>query len=99
MKGIHSIISIIIRKIKFGDPPFEDQDHLDISIEPYTFQGERAFAIRVNGVQIGNAPRSVIPQLEVAMSCPDVKVSGFQVVGGGKGYSYGVEMAVRYTPQ
>ena len=88
----------ILRKIKFGDPPFEDQDNLTISVRPTEFEGERAYAIEVNGHRIGNAPRAVIPQLDEALNRPDAMVSGFRIVGGGEGYSYGAEMAVRYTP-
>ena len=90
-----------LRKMKFGDPPFENQDSLDVQLHPTTFQGEDAVECLVNGILIGYVPRKRVPEVMEAFNHEDTTISGFHVVGGGKHgdmvYSYGVEMSIRYT--
>lgn len=87
----------ILRDIQRGKPPFDDRSNLHVVIQPTTFDGKNAYAILVNGVKIGNAPREIVPKLDVAVSKPDCTITDFQIVGGTDGLSYGVRMTVRYT--
>lgn len=90
----------LIRKIKFGDPPFENSDSLDVNLHPSTFDGEPSIECRVNDYMIGYVPKSKIQEVLKAMDMPGATISAVDVVGGGTvndaQLSYGVQIVVRY---
>lgn len=88
----------ILRKIKFRDPPF-DNNQIYINFEQYNFEGEDAIAIKANGEQIGNVPRDQIKYIMDNWDRID-KPTGIDVYGGGRdneGYvkSFGAELTLR----
>lgn len=90
----------ILRHIKFQDAPYVTGDSADVEIAPFTYRGEPAFRVLINGYQIGNVPREKIADVRDAVD-HGAQVSGFQVTGGGKGRDgsnlyYGCDIALRY---
>ena len=89
----------ILRKIKFGDAPFEDNDNLDVQLESYSYRGEPAIRVLVEGHQIGNVPREQIAEVQRAMTQPGTQITAFEVVGGGEmdgeRLSYGARITLR----
>ena len=86
----------LIRRIDKAQPPFENGGDLDVRLNPVKFRGEDAIECRVNGCQIGFVPKAMVPDVLAAMEKPGATISGFHVVGGEDGLSYGVSMAVRF---
>src|SRR5690554_3788389 len=50
---------MILRSIKEQKKPFDKR--LDIALEEYSFEGEPAISIKVNGQMIGNIPKEDVP--------------------------------------
>lgn len=85
----------LLRKIYFGDHPFEDKDHLDVQLQRYTYKGSPAIRVLVNGHQIGNVPADQVSEVLDAMSQPGAVVTACDVSGGGDGYHYGCKIVLR----
>lgn len=86
----------ILRKISFREAPYDD--YLDVSLRDYLYENELAYAVYVNGSQIGSIPKSEISFIHDNLSriC-DITVS---VYGGGRnqaGYaiSYGAALKIK----
>lgn len=93
----------ILRHLKFGDAPWaEDPDDLLATIEEETYNGELAFAVLINGYQVGFVPRGYIRQVEKARqnvaSCyvSDVKITGGGTAEDGRELSYGCSITLEY---
>lgn len=90
----------LIRKIKLGKPPFEDQAAAQVGFNETSFNGEPAVECVVNGIMIGWVPKNKIADVLHAMDQPGCKVLDFEVIGGktvnGERLNYGVEVTLRY---
>lgn len=89
----------VLRKLKFADAPY-DKDDIEITVEKGEYEGEPAFPVMVEGVQVGNIGREDIP-LVLSRWGDFVGVTSFDVSGGGRdedGYamSYGLEINMRF---
>ena len=51
----------ILRKLRWRDPPFNSEDGIEITIEKGEYQGEPAFSVYANGLQVGNIGRDDSP--------------------------------------
>lgn len=88
----------ILRKMKFGDPPFDGETELELS--RYEYEGKPALAVLANGLQIGNIPAADVPYIIEnwdRLLC----FSGCHVYGGGKGeggdsLNFGCEVVLRF---
>ena len=90
----------ILRHIKFMDPPYvpEGQTDADVELRPYIWEGKPAYYCIVNGYTVGSVPAVKVQAVQEALRHPDAIISGFTVTGGGQGYNYGCDIAIRYTP-
>lgn len=90
----------LLRKIKFGDAPFQDNDNLDVLLDSYLYKGDPAIRVMVNGYQIGNVPKEQVAEVQQAMTKPGTRITVFDVVGGGKiddeQINYGALIVLRY---
>ena len=93
----------ILRHLKFGDEPWaKDPDDLDAEIKETVFEGEQAFAVLVNGYQVGNVPKTHIKRVAAATAnIATCYVSSVRIIGGGyddkgKQLSYGCEITLEY---
>ena len=93
----------ILRHLKFGDAPWaDDPDDLVATIEEETYEGEPAFAVLINGYQVGFVPRTRIPDVEKARrNVATCYVSDVQITGGGysedgQKLSYGCTVTLEY---
>lgn len=93
----------ILRHLKFGDAPWaDDPDDLVATIEEETYEGELAFAVLINGYQVGFVPRTRIPDVEKARrNVATCFVSDVQITGGGysedgRKLSYGCTITLEY---
>ena len=93
----------ILRHMKFGDSPWaDDPDDLVATLEETTFDGDLAFAVLINGYQIGFVPKASIQKVAEAQRHPDTCfVSSVRVTGGGTGsdgrdLSFGCEIVLEY---
>ena len=89
----------VLRKLKFADAPY-DKDDIEITVEKGEYEGEPAFPVMVEGVQVGNIAREDIP-LVLSRWEDFVGVTSFDVSGGGRdegGYamSYGLKINMRF---
>ena len=91
----------LLRKIKFGDAPFEDNAHLDVQLQSYRYEGQPAIRVMVNGYQIGNVPKDQVAEVQQALQQPGAAITAFDVKGGGtvngEKLSYGALIVVRYN--
>lgn len=51
----------ILRRLRWRDPPFDSEDGIEITIEKGEYEGEPAFSVYANGLQVGNIGREDIP--------------------------------------
>lgn len=73
----------LLRKLKFLDPPFDSEDGVEIAVKMCEYEGEPAFSVYANGLQLGNIGREDIPFF--LERWPDyVGVISADVSGGGK---------------
>lgn len=90
----------LLRKIKFGDEPFENSDSLVVALKPSTYKGNLCIECRVNDSMIGYVPKEMVDEVAQAIKKDGVCVSGFSIVGGGKKNGehihYGAQVAIRY---
>lgn len=93
----------ILRHLKFGDEPWADgPEDLNAELEETEYNGETAFAVLINGYQVGNVPRANIPQVITAREhVATCYVSSVRILGGGTGsdgkpLSYGCEITLEY---
>lgn len=93
----------ILRHLKFGDAPWaDDPEDLTATLEETTFEGEQAFAVLVNGYQIGFVPKTSIRKVAAAQEhVATCFVSNVRILGGGTGtdgrtVSYGCEITMEY---
>ena len=90
----------ILRKLRFGDDPF-DGGNADISISRGEYEGEPAFSVFANGLQVGNIGRDDIPFFLERWPNFD-GVSDFTVTGGGtnkdgRPLTYGMTITCRFN--
>lgn len=86
----------ILRKLKFGDEPF-NKDDVNITVEKGEYEGEPAFSVYAEGLQVGNIGRDDIPFI-LSRWERFIGVIEFDVSGGGRdegGYSRNYGMTVR----
>lgn len=93
----------MLRKIKFLDPPFDKSDSLDVRLVPVSFNGEPAIECRVNDFLIGYVPKKQVEEVRATFGKPDIRVSAFDVTGGGalegEKLNYGAEIVLRYKAE
>lgn len=91
----------ILRKIKFNDPPFDGE--FDLELCPYEYNGEPAYAILANGMQIGNIPAKDCHFIHEnsdrldSFGCIDVYGGGRCEDGTPK--SYGCSVTIKFRKQ
>jgi cbb3-type cytochrome oxidase subunit 3 len=75
----------ILRHLKFGDAPWaDDPEDLLATIEETSIDGRQAFAVLVNGYQVGFVPKSMISRVAAAREhVATCFVSSVRIVGGG----------------
>jgi len=88
---------IIIYKIKYAKPPFQDSANLAAEINKVSYNGELAYEVRVNGVLVGYVPREKIKEVQEAIKHQDAAISALDVCGGSGGYSYGLLVVIKYS--
>ena len=97
----------ILRKIKWGDPPFgenkDGESNLDVTIEYGEYEGEPAFPVYANGQQVGNIGREDIPVF-VSRWSEFKGVVSVDVLGGGtdengKAINYGMTVKCLFKKQ
>lgn len=91
----------ILRHMKYGDPPWaDDPEDLLCTLEETEFGGEPAFAVWVNGFQIGFVPKNFIRQVQTAQAhMSTCYISSVRILGGGqddsgRNLSYGCEVTI-----
>lgn len=89
----------LLRKIKYQDPPF-DTGTVRIELTEYSYKGEPALKVEVNGYQVGDVPKNKVPEILDKWERID-RISNFEVVGGGRRedgewMNYGAEVTVRF---
>ena len=89
---------LILRKLHFHDSPFDK--YIDITIKQYEFEGQLAYGVYVNDVQIGNIPADLVPFLQENIGRIE-SISYIDVYGGGrnkdgKPISYGCRITLRF---
>lgn len=87
----------MLRKMENNEKPFEEK--CIFSFEKYFFNDEPAYAVIVNGVDIGNVPKDHVYIFE---KYPNINVLAYEVVGGyttdyGKKLSYGLHLKCAVT--
>lgn len=74
----------LLRKIKFGDAPFENSDSLEVSLRHSTYEGSPCIECRVNDVLIGYVPKAKIDDVMQILGKKGATISAFDVQGGGE---------------
>ena len=72
----------LLRKLHFGDAPFNSDGGVDITIERGAYQGEPAFSVFAEGHQVGNISKDDVPFF-VRRWSDFVGVTSAEVYGGG----------------
>lgn len=72
----------ILRKINFSEPPFKDDDELNADIIRTSYEGNPAFCVYVNNLQIGNIGKEDIPFF-VERFGDFLGITSIDVYGGG----------------
>ena len=72
----------LLRKLHFGDAPFNSDEGVDITIERGAYQGEPAFSVFAEGHQVGNISKDDVPFF-VRRWSDFVGVTSAEVYGGG----------------
>lgn len=93
----------LLRKLHFGDAPFNSDDGVDITIERGAYQGEPAFSVFTEGHQVGNISKDDVPFF-VRRWSDFVGVTSAEVYGGGtddEGHSinYGMKINCEFRKQ
>lgn len=93
----------LLRKLHFGDAPFNSDDGVDITIERGAYQGEPAFSVFAEGHQVGNISKDDVPFF-VRRWSDFVGVTSAEVYGGGTdddGHSinYGMKINCEFRKQ
>jgi len=75
----------ILRHLKFGDAPWaDDPEDLLATFEETSIDGRQAFAVLVNGYQVGFVPKSMVPRVAAAREhVATCFVSSVRIIGGG----------------
>lgn len=74
----------ILRHLHFADPPFaDDPDDLLAEIEETEYNNELAYAVLINGYQVGFVPRAKVANIQRALSTFTWTVDDVQIAGGG----------------
>ena len=68
----------ILRRIKFGDPPFDNG--CQITFERYDFEGELAISVLANNEQIGNVPKELVSKFDEYW-VSDYIIESYKIVG------------------
>lgn len=93
----------LLRKLHFGDAPFNSDEGVDITIERGEYQGEPAFSVFAEGHQVGNISKDDVPFF-VRRWSDFVGVTSAEVYGGGtddEGHSinYGMKINCEFRKQ
>ena len=93
----------LLRKLHFGDAPFNSDEGVDITIERGAYQGEPAFSVFAEGHQVGNISKDDVPFF-VRRWSDFVGVTSAEVYGGGTdddGHSinYGMKINCEFRKQ
>ena len=93
----------LLRKLHFGDAPFNSDEGVDITIERGAYQGEPAFSVFAEGHQVGNISKDDVPFF-VRRWSDFVGVTSAEVYGGGtddEGHSinYGMKINCEFRKQ
>ena len=87
----------LLQKIRYKENPFEEI--YKIEIEPYIYENENAYQIKVNEKIIGNLPRKDIPEFEKYMKHPFTIFPPI-IIGGdyidGDKLKYGCEIRLKF---
>ena len=90
----------LIRKIKHGEPPFDNQGALQITLNKTLYKGDPCIECLINKTAIGWIPRSNTEDILYAMSQKGCIVTDLDVVGGNSSdcgrLNCGVKITVRY---
>ena len=95
----------LLRKIKYGKAPFEDNDNLDVALKAQTFTTpdgieEPAVGVYVYEYQIGFVPKDLIKDVLYALDQPTATITAIDISGGGTHdgtkYPYGCKVVIRY---
>ena len=86
----------ILRHLKFLDPPYIPSGAQEATLEfvNYTYEGEPAIRITINGYTIGNVPKDKIQEVSDALRKPGM--SAAYTIYGGSGHNYGCEVGISY---
>lgn len=87
----------ILRAIYFHDEPFDKGD-MELTVDRGEWEGKPAFAICVNGEQIGSIPAEHTQFVADNFSRLD-GITNIEVYGGGEGRNYGAEIILRFRKQ
>ena len=88
----------LLRKLHFGDAPFNSDEGVDITIERGAYQGEPAFSVFAEGHQVGNISKDDVPFF-VRRWSDFVGVTSAEVYGGGtddEGHSINYGMKINW---
>ena len=93
----------LLRKLHFGDAPFNSDDGVDITIERGEYQGEPAFSVFAECHQVGNISKDDVPFF-VRRWGDFVGVTSAEVYGGGtddEGHTinYGMKINCEFRKQ
>lgn len=88
----------ILRKIRFRDKPFDK--YIDLELRAYEFDGQPAYGVYANNLQIGNIPTNYVQFIHDNIERIE-SISHIDVYGGGRneeGYaiSYGCKIILRF---
>lgn len=87
----------ILRAMYFHDEPFDKGD-MELTVERGEWEGKTAFAVCVNGEQIGSIPAEHTQFVSDNFSRLD-GIMNIEVYGGGEGRNYGAEIILRFRKQ
>lgn len=80
----------ILRKIHFGDAPFDSENI--VTLLPYEYDGALAYYIQVNGYTVGNVPKEFVDVVEWLCRKP-YHITYFKTHGGGN-HRFGAELHI-----
>ena len=80
----------ILRKLKFSDPPFDEDINIELKRDAY--EGKLAIGVYVNDEQIGNIPKELTGKIDKIMD--DIMNIDIEVYGGWEDKSFGCELLI-----
>lgn len=89
----------ILRKFKFGDPPF-NTGSVNVELREYEYQGELALGVFLEGEQVGNIAKEdlprVLPRMDDFVEIVEVNVTGGGRTSSGETINYGCKIRLRF---